>query len=104
MNTPTFNSIAGILQADFRMARERIVPERTLVELGLDSLSLSLMEFVFAVEDAFRLRIPEERLDPRAAGLTLGRLCEVIDEMMDTASVAVVPGVASGAPLRTARA
>jgi acyl carrier protein len=102
VNTPTFNSIAGILQADFRMARERIVPERTLVELGLDSLSL--MEFVFAVEDAFRLRIPEERLDPRAAGLTLGRLCEVIDEMMDTASVAAVPGVASGAPLRTARA
>lgn len=37
------------------------------------------MEFVFAVEDAFHLRIPEERLDPREAGITLQRLCEVID-------------------------
>lgn len=81
MNIPTFNTIAGILEKDFRLARERIASERTLVELGLDSLAL--MEFVFAVEDAFRLRIPEDRLDPRAAGLTLGHLCEVIDEMMD---------------------
>lgn len=81
MNTPTFNTIAGILEKDFRMAPERIGPERTLVELGLDSLAL--MEFVFAVEDAFRLRIPEDRLDPRAAGLTLGHLCEVIDDMMN---------------------
>jgi len=37
------------------------------------------MEFVFAVEDAFHLRIPEDRLDPREAGITLQRLCEVID-------------------------
>ena len=36
MNTPTFNTIAGILEKDFRLARERIASERTLVELGLD--------------------------------------------------------------------
>lgn len=88
MNTPTFNTIAGILEKDFRMARSRIAPERTLVELGLDSLSL--MEFVFAVEDAFRLRIPEDRLDPRAAGLTLAHLCDVIDGM--TGAVVPSPG------------
>ena len=82
MNTPTFNTIAQILEQDFRLTRGHIAPERTLVELGLDSLSL--MEFVFAVEDAFRLRIPEDRLDPRAAGLTLAHLCEVIDGMTGT--------------------
>ena len=62
MNTPTFNTIVGILEKDFRMSRADIHPESALGELGLDSLAL--MEFVFAVEDSFRLRIPEDRLDP----------------------------------------
>lgn len=79
MNTPTFNTIVGILEKDFRMSRVDIHPEAALGELGLDSLAL--MEFVFAVEDSFRLRIPEDRLDPREAGITLQRLCEVIDSM-----------------------
>ena len=82
MNPPTFNTIAQILEQDFRLTRGHIAPERTLVDLGLDALSL--MEFVFAVEDAFRLRIPEDRLDPRAAGLTLAHLCDVIDGMTGT--------------------
>ena len=79
MNTPTFNTIVGILEKDFRMSRADIHPGSALSGLGLDSLAL--MEFVFAVEDSFRLRIPEDRLDPREAGITLQRLCEVIDGM-----------------------
>ena len=79
MNTPTFNTIVGILEKDFRMSRTDIHPDAALADLGLDSLAL--MEFVFAVEDSFRLRIPEDRLDPREAGITLQRLCEVIDSM-----------------------
>ena len=78
MSDPTFNTVATILQQDFRVAREAIEPGAALAGLGLDSLAL--MEFVFAVEDAFHLRIPEDKLDPREAGITLQRLCEVIDE------------------------
>ncbi|MDH6167084.1 acyl carrier protein [Variovorax boronicumulans] len=77
MSSPTFNSIATILEADFKVDRSAISPATVLTDLGLDSLAL--MEFVFAVEDAFHLRIPEDRLDPREAGITLQRLCEVID-------------------------
>jgi acyl carrier protein len=51
---------------------------RRLEQLGLDSLAL--MEFVFAVEDRFDVRIPEERLDPRQAGVTLEQLARLIDE------------------------
>jgi acyl carrier protein len=40
------------------------------------------MEFVFAVEDAFNIRIPEERLDPREAGIDLQKLANVIDEFI----------------------
>ena len=81
MPSPAFNSIAAILESDFRIAPDRIRQDATLVGLGLDSLAL--MEFVFAVEDAFRLRIPEDRLDPREAGLTLEQLCSVVEELQN---------------------
>ena len=84
--SPTFNSIAAILETDFRIERSAISPATALSDLGLDSLAL--MEFVFAVEDAFHLRIPEDRLDPREAGITLERLCDVIDT--ESAPVAAV--------------
>ena len=77
MTTLTFNSIANLLENDFKIDRASIKPEMMLTELGLDSLTL--MEFVFAVEDAFNLRIPEDKLDPREAGITLQQLCDVIE-------------------------
>ena len=79
--TPTtLDRIASILEKDFHAEPALILPSTALAELGLDSLAL--MEFVFAVEDEFELRIPEDRLDPREAGITLQRLCEVIDEVV----------------------
>jgi len=87
-SSPTFNSIATILETDFKVERSTISPATVLTDLGLDSLAL--MEFVFAVEDAFHLRIPEDRLDPREAGITLQRLCEVIDAE-SSAAVVVQP-------------
>lgn len=78
MTNLTFNSIAALLEKDFQVDPALIEPGVVLTELGLDSLAL--MEFVFAVEDAFHLRIPEDKLDPREAGITLGKLCAVIEE------------------------
>ncbi len=91
-STPTFNSIATILETDFHLERSAISPATALSDLGLDSLAL--MEFVFAVEDAFHLRIPEDRLDPREAGITLQRLCEVIDAESSGAAMAAQPAAA----------
>ncbi len=56
----------------------RCGPQVALDQLGLDSLAL--MEFVFAVEDRFDVRIPEDRLDPRQAGVTLEQLALLLDE------------------------
>ena len=92
-SSPTFNSIATILETDFRVERANISPATALSDLGLDSLAL--MEFVFAVEDAFHLRIPEDRLDPREAGITLQRLCEVIDAEGEAAAVRSEPMAAA---------
>lgn len=76
----TFIKISDILVSKFQVDRKLITPATLLTELGIDSLSL--MEFVFAVEDAFNLRIPEEKLDPREAGIDLGKLAQVIDEFI----------------------
>jgi acyl carrier protein len=80
----TFDIAADILAHDFHMARDEIRPDRALADLQLDSLAL--MEFVFAVEDRFQIRIPQERLDPREAGLTLGQLSEIVDEIRSPAT------------------
>ncbi len=78
MDASTYTAVADVLTEQFAVARERVAAEATLESLGLDSLAL--MEFVFAVEDRFAVRIPEESLDPRQTGVTLARLSELIDE------------------------
>jgi len=78
----TYETITEILISKFQVEKDAIKPETLLTELGLDSLSL--MEFVFAVEDAMKLRIPEDKLDPRQAGIDLNKLATVIDEFIQT--------------------
>lgn len=73
----TFNALKEILTQRFDVPSEQIQPETVITEMGLDSLTL--MEFIFAAEDHFSLRIPEEKLDPRQAGLTLGQVAAAIE-------------------------
>ena len=82
MNPSTFEAITSVLAGQFNVAAEALAPETTLEQLGLDSLAL--MEFVFAMEDRFDVRIPEENLDPRQAGITLSRLAELLDAAVAT--------------------
>ena len=78
MNRSTFDAVSSVLVDKFKVDAEKVRPEATLEQLGLDSLAL--MEFVFAVEDRFDVRIPEDRLDPRQAGVTLEHLAVLLDE------------------------
>jgi acyl carrier protein len=80
MNTQIFDAIAEVLLEQFQVDAVRIRPDTTLESLGLDSLSL--MEFVFAVEDHFSVRIPEEQLDPRQTGITLAHLTDALEDAM----------------------
>jgi acyl carrier protein len=78
MNSSTFDAIAAVLVEQFKVEAAAVGPQVALDQLGLDSLAL--MEFVFAVEDRFDVRIPESRLDPRQAGVTLEQLASLLDE------------------------
>ena len=80
MNTQIFDAIAEVLIDKFQVEHARIRPDVTLESLGLDSLNL--MEFVFAAEDRFSVRIPEEQLDPRQAGITLAHLADLLEDAM----------------------
>lgn len=77
MHTDTYTALCSVLEQKFHVDPARLSPSICLEEIGLDSLSL--MEFVFNVEDAFHLRIPEDLLDPRQGGITLQHVCEVIE-------------------------
>ena len=93
MSTPTFATISRIVQEEHACDPALIRRDVPLADLGLDSLAL--MEFIFSVEDAFHLRLPEDKLDPREAGITLGDLCDAIDARLAEEQA---EGAASAAP------
>lgn len=91
MHTDTYTTLCSMLEQKFHVDPARLSPAICLEEIGLDSLSL--MEFVFNVEDAFQLRIPEDLLDPRQGGITLQHVCEVIEGLQ----LATATGAEAGA-------
>ena len=78
MTSSTLDAVAAVLVDQFKVDPATVTPQLALDQIGLDSLAL--MEFVFAVEDRFDVRIPEDRLDPRQAGITLERLAALLDD------------------------
>ncbi len=78
MNTELFDEIVRVLRDKFQVDAANLRPDTTLESLGLDSLTL--MEFVFEIEDQFSVRVPEDKLDPRQAGITLERLVQILDD------------------------
>jgi acyl carrier protein len=77
--TSTFNTLKNILVDQYSIDSEMIQPDISLVSLGMDSLTL--MEFIFAAEDAFNLRIPEDRLSESLSAMTLQNICDAIDQI-----------------------
>lgn len=75
----SFDVLSELLINQFGVDPDIIGLDVPVNELGLDSLTL--MEFIFAAEDAFSLRIPEEKLNPHEAGLTLATVCSAIDTL-----------------------
>jgi acyl carrier protein len=84
MNIELFDEVVRILRDKFQVDAANLRPDTTLESLGLDSLTL--MEFVFAVEDKYSVRVPEDKLDPRQAGITLERLVQILDDEHRAAS------------------
>ena len=76
----TSETLETILADRFSVPREKIRPEATMSELGLDSLDL--IEVLFEVEEAFHIRVPQEAAAIRAA--TLRELLDTVDHLVET--------------------
>ncbi len=57
----TLQTIQHMMVEQFELKAEDLTPEAELEALGLDSLSV--IEFMFNIEDEFNIKLPDERVE-----------------------------------------
>ena len=72
-----YSYLAEVLVDKYDVDEDKIRPEATLTDLGLDSLME--VEFLFDVEDEFNIEVP----DDRAEFETLNEAATLIDELIE---------------------
>ena len=72
-----YSYLAEVLVDKYDVDEDKIRPEATLTDLGLDSLMV--VEFLFDVEDEFNIEVP----DDRAEFETLDEAATLIDELIE---------------------
>lgn len=81
----TLNALQEILIRDYKIPRERLMPDASLSSLGVDSLGM--LELMFKIEDEFHLKIPGDPPND------LGTVADVVDYVD-----ALIQGQAQGKP------
>ena len=59
----TLETLRQMIIEEFELDPEKVQPDTELASLGIDSLSLA--EFIFDVEDKFKVEIPDPRVEVR---------------------------------------
>ena len=57
----TLQTIQKLMAENFELSIDELQPERVLETLGLDSLSV--IEFMFVLEDEFKIKLSDERVE-----------------------------------------
>jgi acyl carrier protein len=57
----TLESVQRLMAEKLELQAAQLQPESELEALGLDSLSI--IEFMFTVEDEFKIKLPDERVE-----------------------------------------
>jgi acyl carrier protein len=86
----TTERLRELLQREFQLAAERLVPEARLEELEIDSLRM--IEILFSVEEAFGISIPADAAQIKARVQTFGDLASYIDEMVGASPPSAAAG------------
>jgi acyl carrier protein len=73
----TLEALQSILIEEFKLSPDRLRPEATLADLGIDSLDL--VDLFFKIEDRFGLKITDDV--PRSL-VTLGEVAAYLDELL----------------------
>ena len=74
----SYRFLSAVLVEKYGVQTQAVHPDATLVELGLDSLSLT--ELLFDLEDEFGIEIPEDQAEARFN--TLGDAAALVDELV----------------------
>ena len=75
----TLERLQAMLQRDFDLGAEALVPAATLESLEIDSLRM--IEVLFGIEEAFGITVSAEQGEIRARVRTLGDLAAYVDEL-----------------------
>lgn len=72
----TLQTIQRMMAEQFELEEEKLTPDAELESLGLDSLSV--IEFMFNIEDEFSIKLPDERVELK----TIQDVVSVVDRLV----------------------
>ena len=72
----TLQTIQRMMAEQFKLKEEDLTPDAQLEALGLDSLSV--IEFMFNLEDEFHLKLPDERVEIK----TIQDIASLVERMV----------------------
>jgi acyl carrier protein len=72
----TLETIQRMMVEQFELKPEALAPDAQLETLGIDSLSV--IEFMFNIEDEFKVKLPDERVEIK----TVQDIANVVDRMI----------------------
>ena len=72
----TLQTIQRMMKEQFDLKEENLTPEAQLEALGLDSLSI--IEFMFNIEDEFKIKLPDERVEIK----TIQDIASIVDRLV----------------------
>ncbi|MEO8137570.1 MAG: phosphopantetheine-binding protein [Betaproteobacteria bacterium] len=72
----TLESLQKLLAEKFDLPASQLQPESELDKIGLDSLAI--IEFMFTIEDEFKIKMPDERVEIK----TVQDIVAVVDRLV----------------------
>lgn len=84
MPMKSLSTIQQLLVEEFGLSADQVGPDALLAELGIDSLAA--IEFMFLVEEKFKLKMPGEP----AAVKTVGDIAREVDSLIAAQGAAAV--------------
>ena len=75
----TLSIVQKMLIEEFDLTAEKVQPDANLADLGIDSLAT--IEFMFSLEDHFKLNITDDESTPKVA--TVSDIVAEIDKRLD---------------------
>lgn len=72
----TLHTIQRMMSEQFELKEEGLIPDAQLESLGLDSLSV--IEFMFNIEDEFKIKLPDERVEIK----TIQDIANIVERLL----------------------